>query len=286
MSVVDRSRSPELSPTITAAPLSGISPAFAEEIAATTRVAYAAGDAVPGLPVADGARETGAAVLADLAAGTRLWVATVDGRCAGSVRAATAPDVWEVRRLAVAPWTRGTGLARALVAALESGAARAGAAVELNAVVERGTPAFYGKTGYRTLYHFGAADKPLSEVRMRRDPALAPRPWTDPLAGDASEVTAGVVVTWWSFGGTTTCRVSHGTVAGAAAHSPAAGARFLGADHWPGATAEDLEAVRETHGGAIAGHDRPAALVPAYALPRSVHKGLLAWWRAPAVRHS
>ncbi|MEW2500990.1 GNAT family N-acetyltransferase [Amycolatopsis sp. NPDC047767] len=286
MSVVDRSRSPELSPTITAAPLSGISPAFAEEIAATTRAAYAAGDAVPGLPVADGARETGAAVLADLAAGTRLWVATVDGRCAGSVRAVTTPGAWEVQRLAVAPWTRSTGLARALVAALESGAARAGAAVELNAVVERGTPAFYGKAGYRTLHHFGAADKPLSEVRMRRDPALAPRPWIDPVAGDDSRPATGVVVTWWSCGGATTCRVSHGTVAASVSRSPAAGARFLGADHWPGSTVEDLAAVRATHGGAIVRHDRPAALVPAYALPRSVHTGLLAWWRAPAVRHS
>ncbi|MDA3650043.1 GNAT family N-acetyltransferase [Saccharopolyspora indica] len=251
-----------------------LSDELAETISRITSAAYAAGDLVPGLPTADGASSTPEQVRADLAAGLRLWVATADGEVAGAVRAAVG-ETWEVRRLAVAPWVRRAGTGRALLRSLE-GAARAEAArgVVLDAVVERGNPAFYARVGYRTVRHFPAGDKPLSEVHMVRDLA-DPLPY--PEAGDVAE---GVAVTWWDTGSGTAASVTEGV--------PSHREHLLGADLWPGAGPEELAAVRETlaaqAGSPDLRFDRPAREIPAFAMPRTAHPELLAWWRLPGVR--
>ncbi|MFJ6798051.1 GNAT family N-acetyltransferase [Streptomyces sp. NPDC091268] len=250
--------------------------------AAVTAAAYRAGDLVPGLPVADGARERAEDVRADLDAGRRLWVAAVDGEVAGSVRAVPRPDGdWEVRRLAVAPWVRRAGLGRLLLRRLEADAVAHGVRrVVLDAVVERGNPAFYARVGFRTVRHFAAADKPLSEVHMERDPratAAAGRPY-DPG-------TTGWAVSWWAAPGGVRCLVG--------APMPAAPAdRLLGIDCLPAASADQQDALVR---GFTAAADRvepdgalffagPAPLTAAFAQPRLIHPSLLAWWRSPAAR--
>ncbi|WP_222723586.1 GNAT family N-acetyltransferase [Streptomyces sp. MS191] len=262
---------------------------LAEQVAAVTSAAYEVGDLVPGLPVADGARETARDVRDDLAAGRPLWVATVDGDVAGSVRATIRADGdWEVRRLAVAPWVRHGGLGRRLLARLEDAAVTAGAArVVLDAVVERGNPAFYARVGFRTVRHFGAPDKPLSEVHMVRDPRepVERRSGADAFAGAYDRDVTGWVATWWSVPGGTRRVTGTGM--------PEAGADgLLGVDCLPAATEPERallerESVRaadrvDDDGSQFFG--RPAALVPAFVQPRLVHGGLLAWWRGPAAR--
>jgi GNAT superfamily N-acetyltransferase len=296
MSTIDSVVSAARAHSVAVGAVETISPDFAGRIASVTRSAYRGGDAVPGLPVADGARETAGEVLADVAAGIRLWGATVDGACAGSVRAApVSPGTWEVRRLAVAPWAGGTGLARRLMTALEDGARAAGATeIALNAVVERGTPAFYSRAGYRTVTHFGATDKPLSEVRMVRDLRTEAEALAYPLSGEDTPPVPGVVVTWWSVPGGTACRVTENfAVAAVAADGDFLGgeARLLGADCWPGAGRDELESVRAAlsgssdRTGATLGFDRPAPAVAAFVQPRLVRPELLAWWRTPSVSH-
>lgn len=251
-----------------------LSDELAGTISRITSAAYAAGDLVPGLPTADGVFSTPELIRADLAAGLRLWVATADGEVVGAVRAAVG-ETWEVRRLAVAPRVRRAGAGRALLRTLERAARAEGArGVVLDAVVERGNPAFYTRVGYRTVRHFAAADKPLSEVRMLRDLADS-LPY--PEAGDVAE---GVVVTWWDTGSGTAASVTLGT--------PSHRAGLLGVDLWPGAGPEELVAVRE-HLAARAGSrdlrfDRPAREIPAFAMPRAAHPELLAWWRLPGAR--
>lgn len=253
-----------------------------ERTAAVTAAAYSAGDLVPGLPVADGARERPEDVREDLAAGRGLWVATVDGEVAGSVRAVVRPDGdWEVRRLAVAPWVRHAGLGRLLLRRLEAGAVAAGARrVVLDAVVERGNPAFYARVGFRTVRHFAAADKPLSEVHMERDPrepALPGRPY-DPGAG-------GCAVSWWSAPGGTRC-LPGAPMPGAPAD------RLLGIDCLPAATAGQRDLLTRELTGSADRVDpdgalffaRPAAQIVAFAQPRLIHTSLLAWWRSPTAR--
>ncbi|MET9349456.1 GNAT family N-acetyltransferase [Streptomyces termitum] len=252
-----------------------------EEVAAVTADAYAAGDLVPGLPVADGARERAADVRADLAAGRGLWVASLDGETAGAVRAVVRPDGdWEVRRLAVSPRVRHAGLGRLLLRRLETAAAAAGARrVVLDAVVERGNPAFYARVGFRTVRHFGAADKPLSEVHMVRDPSAPPEP-----GRPCAPVGDGRAVSWWAAPDGTLCRTGAPLPEG-----PQEG--LLGIDVLPGTAAArwpEAEAAlaaradRRTGDGLFfAG---PAARTAAFAQPRLVHPGLLAWWRSPAAR--
>lgn len=237
---------------------------MADSLTRIIRAAYADGDLVPGLPVADGARAEPAEILDDLAAGCPLWMATVDGEPAGTVRAVPRrPHTWEVRRLAVAPWLRRGGTARALLARLEADAVAAGVTeVTLDAVVERGNPAFYARVGYRTVRHFGAGDKPLSEVHMSRDPRTPAVPVTD----DRWPTEPGLTLTWVATPGGTACRHS-----GKADSMEA----VLGIDFLAGAGPAAVT------GGDF---DRPAAEIPAFRMPRTVHPELLAWWRSPAVR--
>jgi N-acetylglutamate synthase-like GNAT family acetyltransferase len=253
----------------------------AERISELVRSAYSSGDLLPGLPTADGALAGAAELHRDLTAGQLLWVAEESGRLVGTVRAVrTAPELWEVRRLAVDPTRRRTGSARALLRRLEADAMAAGAReVALDAVVERGTPAFYARLGYRTVRHFGAADKPLSEVHMRR--ALDQPPV--PVPHGALPLGSGLLLEWRAVAGGTSCR----------ARLLAAGERAraregaLGADFWPGAGAAELALVQRTLADAGSGGPffaRPAVAVDAFCRPRERHPELLAWWRSPAVR--
>ncbi|MFF4104174.1 GNAT family N-acetyltransferase [Streptomyces sp. NPDC001903] len=252
-----------------------------ERVAEVTAAAYAAGDLVPGLPVADGARERAGDVREDLAAGRGLWVASLDGETAGSVRAVVRPDGdWEVRRLAVSPRVRHAGLGRLLLGRLEAAAAAAGARqVVLDAVVERGNPAFYARVGFRTVRHFGAADKPLSEVHMVRDPRAPQEPGAPYAPGGE-----GWAVSWWAGPCGTRCRTGEPLPA-------APEEALLGVDFLPGATASQRDSVegalasaadRRTGDGLF--FARPAAQIAAFAQPRLIHTSLLAWWRSPAAR--
>ncbi len=140
--------------------------ARAEELAALTRAAYAGADPLPGLPVPDGARETAEKVRAALAAGAVVWVAlAAEGVPVGAARVRD----WEISRVSVVPAARGTGVARALLAAVEHAAVTAGVPeVRLNAVIERCLPPRYARLGYRVVSHWPSPDKPLTEVTMTR----------------------------------------------------------------------------------------------------------------------
>ncbi|MEV8341932.1 GNAT family N-acetyltransferase [Streptomyces niveus] len=254
---------------------------LAERISELVRAAYATGDLLPGLPVADGALADAAEVHRDLAAGQLLWVAWDAGRPVGTVRAVrVTPELWEVRRLAVDPTSRRTGAARALLGRLEAAATAAGVReVALDAVVERGNPAFYARLGYRTVRHFGASDKPLSEVHMRRAPNTPPVP----VPHEAFPVGPGLLLHWRAVAEGTSCRLR----LLAAGERVPAGPETVGVDFWPGARAAELALV----GGALAaGADgevffaRPALAVDAFCRPRERHPQLLAWWRSPLVR--
>lgn len=263
-------------------PVEEPSAALAARIAEVIARAYDAGDLVPGLPVADGARETPEHVLASVAAGRRLWVAELAGRLTGSVRAEVRGDgAWEVQRLAVDPGVRRSGAGRALLAALVDAARAAGApSVVLDAVVERGNPAFYARVGFRTVRHFPAADKLLSEVHMARAPGAPERAVPDPDPGDVPP--AGAVVSWWDEGGRTRCRV-----AAVPAASPAGGS-LLGLDVLPGGdpavVRKLLAAGADEDTGGVLAFDRPAGRVAAFAQPRQQDPALLAWWRSAAAR--
>jgi GNAT superfamily N-acetyltransferase len=83
----------------------------------------------------------------------------------------------EVKRMYVAPRARGRGLARAMLAHLESTARRAGVEVM---VLETGTKqpealALYASSGYVEIPGFGYyRDAPLSRCLARRLPAVSP----------------------------------------------------------------------------------------------------------------
>ncbi|MFI5496370.1 GNAT family N-acetyltransferase [Actinoplanes sp. NPDC051859] len=256
------------------------SPAACDRLSDVVSAAYRAGDLVPGLPVADGVGETGAHVRAAVSTGRLLWVAEADGEIAGGVRAQLLPDgSWEVQRLAVDPATRHGGIGRALLDQLCADAAAAGAAlVVLDAVVERGNPAFYARVGFRTVRHFPAADKPLSEVQMTRDPRLPGSPLPYPAPDD--EPPRGATVSWWADDDQTWCRIGD-----SAAEVPG---EPLGLDCLPGGDPDALRTVLAAGADAATGpdlrFDRPAGRVPAFVQPRHLDPALLAWWRSPTAR--
>jgi GNAT superfamily N-acetyltransferase len=245
--------------------------------AALVRAAFSQGDRFPGLPAADGVTEAAEGVLAELALGARLWT-TVDEKAEplGCVRAIPVDgDTWVVRRLAVLPSGRGRSVGRHLMRALEASARAAGMRrVALEAVVERGNPAFYCRLGYRTTAHFPSPDKPLSEVRMTKDLAIPDAALPYPWGGEPVPLWAGGVRAWFSGPAGT---------AGIAAQ--------LGAD--PGAALEALadRAVSLVGGPAcFAGADAmaasaevflpgPPASVPSFLMPRLTCPDALALWR-------
>ncbi|HZM81195.1 MAG TPA: GNAT family N-acetyltransferase [Candidatus Limnocylindrales bacterium] len=242
------------------------------QVAAVTRAAFLGAEPVPGLPTADGAFETPESVEADLGAGAWLAVARDRyGAVSGSVRAFIAESgAWVVRRLAVLPSTRGTGLSRALMYHLEESAVTAGATVvRLDAVVERGNPPFYASLGYTTVGHMPNPDKPLSEVAMLRDLTAPRRRLRYPWQGEAALGRYARLVTWHTDGENTLARV-HCDVDDAlkVAAEPVAGYTFAGADGCPVGIA-----LRE---GSFA---TPPKDVPEFRMPRTVHPDLLALWR-------
>jgi predicted N-acetyltransferase YhbS len=253
----------------------GATAAVLAEVAAVTRAAFRGRQLVPGLPAPDGATETAISVAADLAAGAWLGQARDrDGALVGSVRAFTrATAEWEVRRLAVVPAARGSGLAQALMCFLEERAAEAGApAVVLNSVVERGNPPFYARIGYPTVRHFPNPDKPLSEVAMRRELSRPAETLAYPWQGELAPRAYGVLVTWHTDGRRTVARVHHDVddaLELAAAVVP--GMTFAGADG-----RREPDGAPALRSGEFAG---PPAAVSAYRMPRALHPELLALWR-------
>ncbi|MEU5690218.1 GNAT family N-acetyltransferase [Actinosynnema sp. NPDC020468] len=143
---------------------------LAARVAWLTRSAYVDSDPVPGLDRPDGADDSADAVRARLADGVRVWTARDGaGELVGCLRVAPGDD-WEVHRVAVSPAWRGRGVARVLLAAVGAEADRRSRAVWLNAVVERCLPPLYAGLGFRPVRVFPAADKPLTEWRMAREP--------------------------------------------------------------------------------------------------------------------
>jgi GNAT superfamily N-acetyltransferase len=268
--------------------------AWPERAAALIRAAYAGSDPLPGLPAPDGARETAAAVREFLDGGGSLWTArTRHGGLAGVLRTARTPDgAWVVSRVAVAPGWRGRGVSRLLLAAVEEAAVvqaatdgtAGGIVVRLDAVVERCLPSLYARLGYRAVRHWAAADKPLTELTLERDPATPRRPtdlhrfWD----GDTGAITGAVC---WFTGPHGLSALARPAAAGLAeairdccAALPDPGsARLAGVDVW-GAEPGDLERVHPFAGlrYRAARHD-----VPHHMMPRTRHPDLWAALRFP-----
>ncbi len=255
------------------------SSAEVSQIAAATRSAFQGTEPVSGLPTADGARETVSSLAEDLATGAWLAVARDGiGRIVGSVRAFAEPSgAWVVRRLAVLPSLRGSGLAQALMRHLEEAAAADGAPfVRLDAVVERGNPPFYASLGYTTTAHFPGPGKPLSEVAMHRDLSAAPGKLRYPWEGEAAPRHYALLITWHTDGARTVARY-HRDVDDAVrvARRPIAGHTFVGADGCRDAAIADI--VGKAAGDGLFAGAPPS--VAAYRMPRTVHPDLLALWR-------
>ncbi|WP_316520114.1 GNAT family N-acetyltransferase [Kitasatospora brasiliensis] len=263
----------------------------AEEVAALTRAAYRMSDPLPGLPVPDGAGDTAGSVLADLARGTVVWLARdALGEPVGALRLRESADgAWEISRIAVAPAARGGGVARALVSAVEHAALRSGPTVlRLDAVVERCLPTLYDRLGFRTVRHWPAEDKPLTEVTMERHPGTPVEPQLLPWAPPESGNTA-LAVLWLVTSDALLAVVgdTHDCWATAAA---VPGARLAGVDLHRGPGSHDRDALLArlaAHGlrpgvTAVASPAERGA-VRAHLMPRTVDPGLYAHVRlAPA----
>jgi len=258
-------------------------PGRAERLAALTRAAYRAGDPYPGLPVPDGARETADAVRADVRAGALVWVVRdAAGEITGVLRVRPAPDTWEINRVATDPARRGSGAARALLAAVDAAAQREGIGrLRLDAVVERCLPPFYARLGYRPERHWLPGDKPLSEVTMIRTPGAPATPgpaWLPPGPAPA------LVVVWLLDGDGLTAATGDADLL-AAGTEPAPGARLAGIDVLPdcdAGTRSDVLAALARHGrrdGASVRFPHTRAGLRAHLMPRTVHSQLHARYR-------
>jgi GNAT superfamily N-acetyltransferase len=255
-------------PALSVRPLSpGAAATRAGELAALTRAAYRGSDPLPGLPVPDGARETPRAVMAALGAGATVWAALDSGGAlVGSARVLG----WEVSRVSVHPGARGTGVARALLTAIERDAAVAGVPeVRLNAVIERCLPPRYARLGYHVVSHWPSPDKPLTEVTMSRRPD-GPRarrllPW-----GAAALLPHRGVRTWLLDGPDLLCVTALDT-------DPARVVREMAACY-PGTL---LAGVDVCDGSGLAFQRLPAArpAVLAHLMPRAAAATAFALWR-------
>jgi GNAT superfamily N-acetyltransferase len=245
----------------------GAAVARAGELMALTRAAYAGSDPLPGLPVPDGARETPEAVLADLRAGAAVWVALDSG---GVLLAAARVRDWEISRVSVRPAARGTGVARALLDAVERDAAAAGVPeVRLNAVIERCLPPYYARLGYHVVSHWPSPDKPLTEVTMARRPGgprvarLFPWAWVSLLPHRAVRI-------WLLRARDLVCVTTPGTDPARAVHEAAGrfpDTRLAGVD-----LCADTAAACQRWAAA-----RPAVL--AHLMPRAAAPDAFALWR-------
>jgi GNAT superfamily N-acetyltransferase len=275
-------------------------PALLDELAALTRDTFKTGDMLPGLPDADGVRDTATSIGEDLDAGVRLWqLRARHGRPVGCVRAIPrSGSVWQIRRLAVARSELGTGLGRLLVRGLEQIARTEGVrTLVVWALVERGIAPLYSKLGYRTTGHFGSPDKPLSEAIMELDLDQPAPPLAYPWGTEARcPHQQGVIVSWFGSAGRTMAMA--GTLTEDArtviarqqelATRELGPVRFVGGDGWADCPPGTADAVRDTlaaRADTVAGHgvlfERPCTEVVEFTMPRTVAPDLLALWRMP-----
>ncbi|MEU9107567.1 GNAT family N-acetyltransferase [Streptomyces xanthophaeus] len=294
-----RTAAPSAQPLIT-----DLSPAEAalraERIAALTRAAYTGSDPFPGLPVPDGARDSEAAVRADLARGTRIWLAeTPGGQPAGALRVtADGSGGWEVHRVCVAPGHHGRGLARRLVEAVEAAAlAQQVPRLWLDAVVERCLPGLYARMGFRAVRHWSAEDKPLSETTLERVPGTPRDPAVLPLA-DRAPNASDLLVVWLAGPGGVLAVPGRGIRPEEALRAdrlvPPADfgpAEPVGVDLWEDARPEDHRWLADRLGG-LARPVTPTAYhfaapreqVGVHLMPRTLHPRLRAVLRLPPGR--
>lgn len=245
--------------------------ARAADLAVLTRAAYTGSDPLPGLPEPDGARETTSAVLTDLDAGARVWAAFDGGVLVGALRVWE----WEIRRVAVHPAAKGTGVARSLLDAVERDALAAGVPeVRLNAVVERCLPSLYAHLGYEAASHWPSPDKPLTELTLRRRPGR--RRVARPLPWERTRLIPHRSVRVWMLTGNNLIGLFlpdiHPAAAVRAAATRVAGARLAGVD----LCAEKSVGLQRFPA------DRAA--VAAHVLPRAAETESYALWRFPPGR--
>jgi predicted N-acetyltransferase YhbS len=261
-------------------------------LAEVTRHGFRDADPVPGLPPPDGLREQAEDVGADARRGARFWVAhDAAGKAVGCVRAIPGDAAWELRRLAVAPESRGLGVARALVRRLEVEARGAGASrVVLDAVVERANPVFYTQVGYSTTAHWPSDDKALSEVTMERGLSEPPRTIVYPWEGDLAPPREGSLVAWFRSRGDIVAVFApiagdaFATIGTLVAELGDDAQAFLGADLLPGPHAGPGAVRRRLLGERAHPDNRFLRLRHedrAYTQPRALEPGALALWRAP-----
>jgi predicted N-acetyltransferase YhbS len=145
-------------------------PSEAEAIASVIRAAFATIAEAIGIDIPP-LHETATDVLATFSAGDAVFVAEVNGAVVGTVRGETmeSGDVM-VRRLAVLPANRGSGMARMLMRALEDaypGARR----FELFTGADATAPlALYESLGYRPFETSAKTDFPLVYLEKCRQP--------------------------------------------------------------------------------------------------------------------
>jgi GNAT superfamily N-acetyltransferase len=255
--------------------------ALASEIAALVRKAHAATPSSPGLPVADGAAETTADVLA---AGGRFWQVRVGAELIATLRVHAKADAWAVSRVAVTPAWQRRGIMRSLLDSVESTAITEGVGrIELEAVVERGLSPLYARLGFVTVDRRPAPDKPLTEVLMARVPGTDRRHEPDGVP----PVGTGLVLTWFATGDGTVVVPRFGDLRAPEPGAPERRARTIGVDVWPAAHAEDRttvlsvieqDGVRHLPYGGFHWRRRPVDVV-GYRMPRLIAPALLALWR-------
>ena len=176
---------------------------------------------------------------------------------------------------------------------LERAAYQAGAVrIAVRAVVERATPSFYARIGYRTLEHRPSDDRPLSCVTMDGSLRGDRRPLAHPWEGDAALPRSGTLVSWFLVLGRlvgVVGPIGHGVHAdvrvGATRLRKRVGRapRLAGADVYtrrPRGVLDILGAAGAVGAGSIVELEGPEATP--YALPRSLDRGALALWRLPA----
>lgn len=265
--------------------------AVAARVARLTVAGYRHAHVTRVLPPPDGAFETRAAALRDVAAGARIWLATVGGVDAGCVRALPRDaTTWEVRRLAVAGTFAGRGIGKLLMERVERDAALSGVEwIRLDAVVERVVPPFYASIGYRTVSHWRSDDKLLAEVTMEKPTATPAVSYRHPWEGDGFAA-SGTMVSYFVEGGRLVVETElvDGDPLSQIRSGGSGGRLFAGADVLPPCDeASPLlgalsSAASERRGDGSLLFDHEPADVDTYVMPRAVDPRALTLWRLPA----
>ncbi|MFL6138265.1 MAG: GNAT family N-acetyltransferase [Frankiaceae bacterium] len=269
----------------------GIAPERIISVAALTRAAYSGSDPFACLPAPDGAEDDAASVSQFLAEGGTVWMAVdASGEPMAALRCERIEDgAWFVSRIAVVPGSRGRGLGRRLVAAVERALAADGVrSVQLDAVVERCLPAYYAQLGYRAAtHHLATDDKLLTEIRMERDPATA-RHAMPPFPLRTTDDAVNGAVCWFLAAGrlSAVARIGRQSVASAVAGSlrsaPDDTARLAGVDLWRGEADELGDVLRDMPGAAPDPHGTAVSFdggrhdIVAHVMPRTYHQDLWA----------